>query len=81
MNENLVGAYGELSYPFWRSAGDNGRLLGTARHHVAVLLEVDGAYAGEALTRRKKQGGPEVSFTAWAVNRITQAAARHGGTA
>ena len=51
--------------------------LGKARNHVPVLLEVDVTEARAALGRRKQQGGPDVSFTAWVVKCIAQAAAEH----
>ena len=51
--------------------------LGRARNHVPVLLEVDVTEARAALGRRKQQGGPDVSFTAWAVKCIAQAASEH----
>ncbi len=66
MTDDLIGAYEELPYPIWRKLGEDTVRLGKARHHIPVLLEVDVTEAKAALARRKQQGGPDVSFTAWA---------------
>ena len=77
MNDDLIGAFEELPYPSWRTLGEDTVRLGKARHHVPVLLEVDVTAARAALANRKQQGEPEVSFTAWAVKCVAQAAAEH----
>jgi hypothetical protein len=77
MTDDLIGAFEEVPYPFWRTAGEDSMRLGKARNHVPVLLEVDVTDARAALARRKQEGGPEVSFTAWACKCIAHAAAQH----
>jgi len=77
MTDDLIGAYRETPYPFWRTAGEDSMRLGKARNHVPVLLEVDVSDARAALAARKQQGGPDVSFTAWACTCVAQAAAQH----
>ena len=77
MTDDLIGAYEELPYPIWRKLGEDTVRLGKARHHIPVLLEVDVTEAKAALARRKQQGGPDVSFTAWAVKCIALAASEH----
>lgn len=51
--------------------------LGMRRHQIPVLLEVDVTDARAALARRRRETGEEVSFTAWAVKCVAQAAAEH----
>jgi pyruvate/2-oxoglutarate dehydrogenase complex dihydrolipoamide acyltransferase (E2) component len=77
MTDDLIGAYEELPYPMWRVPGEDTVRIGKARNHIPVLLEVDVTEAKAALARRKQQGGPDVSFTAWAVKCIAQAASEH----
>lgn len=77
MSDDLVGAFEEVPYPSWRTPGADAVRHGKVKHHVPVLLEVDVTEARAALARRKQQGGPDVSFTAWAARCIAQAAAEH----
>ena len=77
MDDDLIGAFEELPCPAWRTLGEDTMRLGRARNHVPVLLEVDVTEARAALGRRKQQGGPGVSFTAWVVRCIAQAASEH----
>ena len=70
MSDDLIGAYEELPYPIWRVLGEDTVRLGRRRNHIPVLLEVDVTVARAALARRKQQGGPDVSLTAWAVKCI-----------
>ena len=77
MDDDLIGAFEELPCPAWRTLGEDTMRLGRARNHVPVLLEVDVTEARAALGRRKQQGGPDVSFTAWVVKCIAQAASEH----
>jgi hypothetical protein len=77
MSDDLIGAYEELPYPVWRVLGEDTVRIGRLRNHIPVLLEVDVTEAKAALARRKRQGGPDVSITAWAVKCIAQAASEH----
>lgn len=77
MNDDLIGAYDELPYPIWRVPGEDTVRIGKTRNHIPVLLEVDVTEAKAALALRRQQGGPDVSFTAWAVKCIAQAASEH----
>jgi pyruvate/2-oxoglutarate dehydrogenase complex dihydrolipoamide acyltransferase (E2) component len=75
MSGDLIGAFDELPNPVWRRFGEDTVRLGKARNHVPVLLEVDVTAARAALAERRQRGGSDVSFTAWAVKCIAQAAA------
>lgn len=77
MSDDLIGAWDELPYPIWRVLGEDTVRIGRARSHIPILLEVDVTDAKAALAARKQQGGSDVSFTAWAVKCIAQAAAEH----
>lgn len=77
MTDDLIGAFEEQPYPFWRTAGEDAVRLGRRRNHIPLLLEVDVTAARAALALRKQEGGPAVSFTAWACSCIAQAASQH----
>ena len=76
MTDDLIGAFEEQPYPFWRTAGEDSMRIGRRRNLVPMLLEVDVTAARAALAARTRAGGPEVSFTAWACTCIAQAAAK-----
>ncbi len=75
--EDLIGTYEERPFPPARTATIDTLRVGTTKHHVPVLLEVDVTAARAAIARRKRENGDELSFTAWAVKCVAQAAAEH----
>ncbi len=74
--DELVGAYEEVTFPPARTATVDTVRIGKTRHHIPVLLEVDVTAAREELARRRR-GGRDDSFTAWAVACVARAAAEH----
>jgi pyruvate/2-oxoglutarate dehydrogenase complex dihydrolipoamide acyltransferase (E2) component len=76
MSDDLIGAFEELPFPPSRTAGLDILELGKARHYVPVLVEIDVTEARAAI-RRHKQEGEDISFTAWAVKCVAQAASEH----
>ena len=76
MNDDLVGRYEELPYPLARTAGLDLFRLAKGKHYVPVLLEVDVTDARTALARSKRDGA-DLSFTAWVVKCVAQAAGEH----
>jgi pyruvate/2-oxoglutarate dehydrogenase complex dihydrolipoamide acyltransferase (E2) component len=77
MDDDLIGTYREVPFPAARTATTDTLRMGARRHHVPVLLEVDVTAALEAIGRAKQRGGDDLSFTAWAVACVAQAAADH----
>ncbi len=76
MTDDLIGAHEELPFESSRTAGIDILHLAREKHHVPILLEIDVTEA-RASIRRLKQAGREVSFTAWAVRCVAQAASEH----
>ena len=77
MARDLIGTYEEFSVSASRTAVWDTVRLGMTRPHVPVLLEVDVSAAREAISRLKQAGGNDVSFTAWALRCVAQAAHEH----
>ena len=76
MNDDLLGRHEELPYPPARTAGIDLFRLAKSKHYVPVLLEID-VTAARAALRRHQQEGDELSFTAWVVKCVAQAAGEH----
>jgi pyruvate/2-oxoglutarate dehydrogenase complex dihydrolipoamide acyltransferase (E2) component len=76
MSNDLLGRYEELPYPLARTAGLDLFRLAKGKHYVPVLLEVDVTDARAALARSKRAGA-DLSFTAWVVKCVAQAAGEH----
>jgi pyruvate/2-oxoglutarate dehydrogenase complex dihydrolipoamide acyltransferase (E2) component len=76
MSDDLIGAFEELPFAPSRIAGLDILDLARAKHYVPVLLEIDVTEARAAI-RRHKQEGEDISFTAWAVRCVAQAASEH----
>ena len=76
MTNDPLGRYEELPYPLARTAGLDLFRLAKAKHYVPVLLEIDMTEARAALARRKADG-VDLSFTAWVVKCVAQAAGEH----
>jgi pyruvate/2-oxoglutarate dehydrogenase complex dihydrolipoamide acyltransferase (E2) component len=78
MGDDLIGAFEEVPFAYARTATIDTLRMAAARHHIPVLLEVDVTAARAAIDRRKRQGNDDLSFTAWAVRCVAQAAGEHG---
>jgi len=76
MSDDLIGRYEELPYPLARTAGLDLFRVAKGKHYVPVLLEVDVTDARVALAGSKR-AGDDLSFTAWVVKCVAQAAAEH----
>ena len=76
MDDDLLGRYVELPYPLARTAGLDLFRVAKGKHYVPVLLEIDVTRARAAIARHKR-GGADLSFTAWVVKCVAQAAAEH----
>jgi pyruvate/2-oxoglutarate dehydrogenase complex dihydrolipoamide acyltransferase (E2) component len=76
--DDLTGAYEELPFAYARTATTDTLHMAATRHHVPVLVEVDVTAAREAIGRHNRQNGDDLSFTAWAVKCVAQAAGEHG---
>ena len=76
MSDDPLGRYEELPYPLARTAGIDLFLLAKSKHYVPVLLEID-VTAARAAIRRHAQEGDDLSFTAWVVKCVAQAAGEH----
>ena len=76
MNQDQLGRYEVLPYPLERTAGLDMFRMAKARHYVPVLLEADVSAARAAIARHKRDGD-DLSFTAWVVGCVAQAAAEH----
>ncbi len=76
MSDDLIGPFEELPFVPSRIAGLDILDLAKAKHYVPVLLEIDVTEARAAI-RRHKQEGEDISFTAWAVRCVAQAASEH----
>jgi pyruvate/2-oxoglutarate dehydrogenase complex dihydrolipoamide acyltransferase (E2) component len=76
VGDSLIGGYEELPFELSRNAGIDILHLAARRHHVPVLLEIDVTEARAAI-RRHRQQGEDLSFTAWAVRCVAQAASEH----
>ena len=76
MSEDLLGRYQVLPYPIERTAGLDLFRMASAKHYVPVLLESDVTDARAALARHKREGD-DLSFTAWVVKCVAQAAVEH----
>ncbi len=76
MSDDLIGSYEELPFELSRNAGVDILHLARDKHYVPVLLEIDVTTARAAI-RSHKQAGEDVSFTAWAVKCVAQAASEH----
>jgi pyruvate/2-oxoglutarate dehydrogenase complex dihydrolipoamide acyltransferase (E2) component len=76
MDDDLLGRYEELPYPLARTAGLDLFRVAKGKHYVPVLLEVDVTEARAALARHQRAGA-DLSFTAWVVKCVAQAAAEH----
>jgi pyruvate/2-oxoglutarate dehydrogenase complex dihydrolipoamide acyltransferase (E2) component len=74
--DDVIGEYEELPFALERTAGIDILHLAKARHYVPVLLEIDVTDARAAI-RRHRQQGEDLSFTAWAVRCVAQAASEH----
>lgn len=74
--DDLLGRYEELPYPLARTAGLDLFRIAKGKHYVPVLLEVDVTDARAALAEHKR-AGLDLSFTAWVVKCVAQAAAEH----
>lgn len=74
--DDLTGAYEELPFAYARTATTDTLRMAATRHHVPVLVEIDVTAAREAIARHKREGD-DLSFTAWAVNCVAQAAGEH----
>jgi hypothetical protein len=76
MTDDLIGAHEEIPFALSRTAGLDILELAKHKHYVPVLVEIDVTEARAAI-RRHKQEGEDLSFTAWAVKCIAQAASEH----
>jgi len=76
MDDHLIGRYEELPYPVARTAGLDLFRVAKGKHYVPVLLEVDVTDARAAIAEHKREG-VDLSFTAWVVKCVAQAAAEH----
>ncbi|HMK92082.1 MAG TPA: 2-oxo acid dehydrogenase subunit E2 [Thermoleophilia bacterium] len=76
MSEDLLGRYRVLPYPLERTAGLDLFRMASRKHYVPVLLETDVSAARAAIARHKSEG-EDLSFTAWVVACVAQAAAEH----
>ena len=74
--DDLTGAYEELPFAYARTATTDTLRMAATRHHVPVLVEIDVTAAREAIGRHKREGD-DLSFTAWAVKCVAQAAGEH----
>jgi hypothetical protein len=76
VSEDLLGRSGELPYPLARTAGIDLFRLAKGKHDVPVLLEID-VTAARAAVRRHTQEGDDLSFTAWVMKCVAQAAGEY----
>jgi pyruvate/2-oxoglutarate dehydrogenase complex dihydrolipoamide acyltransferase (E2) component len=76
VGDEVLGRYEELPFPLARTATVDTVRIGLTRHHIPVLLEVDVTAARAELARRRR-GGRDESFTAWAVACVARAVADH----
>ena len=76
MTEDLLGSYREMAFPAARTAATDTLRMGLTRHHVPVLLDVDVSAARERLADARSSGD-DLSFTAWAIECVAQAAGEH----
>jgi hypothetical protein len=76
MTDELIGGYEELPFVASRTASLDILELAREKHYVPMLLEIDVTEARAAI-RRHKQLGEDISFTAWAVKCVAQAASEH----
>lgn len=76
MTQDLLGRYEELAFPAARTATMDTLRMGLTRHHVPVLLEVDVTDARGRLAAARTSGD-DLSFTAWAIDCVAQAASEH----
>jgi pyruvate/2-oxoglutarate dehydrogenase complex dihydrolipoamide acyltransferase (E2) component len=76
MTEHLLGRYQELPIPAARTATMDTLRMGLTRHHVPVQLEVDVTEARKLLAAARSSGD-DLSFTAWAIECVAQAAGEH----
>ena len=76
MDDDLLGRYQTLPYPLARTAGLDLFRMAKGKYYVPVLLETDVTEARAAIGRHKQEGD-DLSFTAWVVKCVAQAARDH----
>jgi pyruvate/2-oxoglutarate dehydrogenase complex dihydrolipoamide acyltransferase (E2) component len=73
---NSIGNFEEREFPDVRNPTIDILILGSKRHHVPVLIEIDVTTAREVIHARKKDGD-RLSFTGWIVKCIARAVSEH----
>ena len=72
-----LGGYRRIPFEPARRLTIDAVVMGRRRHHVPVIAEVDVTVARREIARRKAATGEGLSFTAWVVKCLAQAASEH----
>jgi pyruvate/2-oxoglutarate dehydrogenase complex dihydrolipoamide acyltransferase (E2) component len=73
---DLIGSFEERKFSDFRNPTIDILTLGSKRHHIPILLEIDVTAAREAI-RDQKKTGQSISFTGWIVKCLAQAVSEH----